>query len=837
MLMISPITRRGLNLKVGHTLRSRRGIYDLARGKQLWGNRLVISEEVHEALSTSKPIIALESTIITHGMPYPTNSKTANSLENIIRSKGVIPATIALINGRIHIGLTDSELMQLSDSNSNLKDLVKISRRDLGPSIALKRSGGTTVAGTMYIAESLGIKIFVTGGIGGVHRGAENSMDISADLLELGRTPMAVFCAGAKSILDIPRTLEVLETQGVCVASYGNKQDFPAFYTPSSGCQSPWRVGDAEAAARLIYTQLTLPNKLATLFGVPIPSQHAEAGEEVQKSVEQAVRESVEQGIDKKGKEVTPWLLKRVGELTGGKSLGLNVNLIENNARIGAEVAINLSEIYKSEFGNHGNALNYIYSSPAASNPTNESNLIFSQDKVTFSTKSENITIPTHSSGSTLIPIPSSSSKAVLAKPTVLVFGSAAIDLTSTSPHTLEPRTTTPGTVFVSPGGVGRNIAEAAQNFLPENSVQLISLFGTNKNTPSIPKQDQILIDEKIITSDTAKEVEEPDSFGKLLLLELNSAGLRTDGLIGKSGKSTAVCSLTLEKNGDLVAGVADMGIVEIMSIESVEQSIRQNTPEMVVFDCNLTEKVIRKILQICGDLNIPTFCDPTSLPKIPRLTSSLISALPESPGNLRPLTQISPNVLELDQIYQLINEEISNSDEIEKICWEYINSLNLNTEFRNQLDNFLSKLENQNNDIDVKWIKENGIIQKIIKLLPFIQSFWLKNGSKGLIHFEISPSPVYSSSRNNSRLEVTYKLDENSRFHSGKSIKLTYYQSPKINQNEIISTTGAGDTLVGGLVAGLINNEKNQYGHESEWVKKALENVKKSLKSRRAVG
>ncbi|WRT65479.1 uncharacterized protein IL334_002422 [Kwoniella shivajii] len=823
--MLTRIFRRGLSVHPHQRLGSiiaRKGIHDLVTAKRLWGNRMVISEEVHHALSTSQPVIALESAIITHGMPHPTNLNTASSLETIIRSKGVAPATIALINGKIHVGLTESDLIQLSDPDSMIsKGAVKISRRDLGPSIAMKKTGGTTVAGTMYIAESLGIKVFVTGGIGGVHRGAENSMDISADLLELGRTPMAVFCAGAKSILDIPRTLEVLETQGVCVASYGDNQDFPAFYTPSSGCQSPWRVGDADAAARLIYTQLTLPSKLATLIGVPIPSEYADAGLEVQRSVEQAVRESVEKGIDKAGKEVTPWLLKRVGELTGGKALGLNVNLIENNARIGADVAVKLAELYRleSEFGigrekrnGRGNAFNYIYSPPSSSAKRLSQNNPISSSTTAVPTSSPKSTIRSTPSGGTLPP------------PQVMVFGSAAIDLTSTSPSRLEPRTTTPGTIFVSPGGVGRNIAEAAQNILPENSVQLVSLFGsTAPNAHNHSDGEEINLDK-------------PDAFGKLLMLELASAGLRIDGLIGQIGKATAACSLTLEKNGDLVAGVADMCIVETMSPDVVEQSIKRQKPEMVVFDCNITSKVIDAILKTCGELNIPTFCDPTSLPKIPRLTTSLLSLLPSSPSDPRPLTHLSPNVLELDNLYSLLTS--SHSDEVEEKSWEYINSLNLTSNWRNAVERFTNQITPQTNYKDKEWISNQGIITKMIGCLPFISSFWLKASNRGLLHLHLTstpPSPVSSSSTEieaRGRDSISYKLDDGG-VHKGKWIVLTHYPSPDINQDEIVSTTGAGDTLVGGIIAGLINAQQD----EQAYVEKALQRVKRSLMSRRAVG
>ena len=214
------------------------------------GGRLVLSDEVEHALAHRLPIIALESTIISHGMPQPTNLDTALSVENIIRTAGVTPATIALLDGNVHVGLSQAQLERLADLT--VKGTVKVSRRDMAPVLAQRLTGGTTVAGTMVVAHSVGIGMFVTGGIGGVHRGAEKSLDVSADLTELGRTPVAVVCAGAKSILDIPKTLEYLETQGVCVATYALTPDFPAFYSPKSGLKSPWHVQDATSAAALI---------------------------------------------------------------------------------------------------------------------------------------------------------------------------------------------------------------------------------------------------------------------------------------------------------------------------------------------------------------------------------------------------------------------------------------------------------------------------------------------------------------------------------------------------------------------------------------------------------
>ncbi|KAK8861369.1 hypothetical protein IAR55_002188 [Kwoniella newhampshirensis] len=787
--MICGTLRLSSRSKVPSSLRR---LSSLTRAQQTWGNRLVISEEVTHALQTSSPVIALESAIITHGMPLPTNRTTAQSLERIIRAKSVVPATIALINGRIHVGLSKQQLTELSDPESAIaKGSVKVSRRDLAAAIALGKTGGTTVAGTMFIGSSLGIRIFVTGGIGGVHRGAESSMDISADLIELGRTPMAVICAGAKSILDIPRTLEVLETQGVCVATFGEQQEFPAFYHPSSGCQSPWRVPDASSAGRLIHTSLTLPTPLSALLAVPIPSEYSEAGAAVQTSVEQAVRESVEQGIDKRGKEVTPWLLKRVGDLTQGRALELNVKLIENNARVGADVALKVAELFQNS-----HASSSIYSYPVMAGPSTTTN-------------SSSKSAPQQSS-STLPP------------PSVLVFGSAAIDLTSTSPQTLVPGTTTPGAVFVSPGGVGRNIAEATQNLLPPFTVQLISAYGLASDRPSPSAVNGEISKGTAVRDETVQRQTEADAFGKLLKLELDSSGLRTDGLVGRLNGNTSVCSLTLEKDGDLVAGVADMGIVETLTGEVIEKSIRDIRPKMVVFDCNLLEEVIKSLLETCQSLDIPTFCDPTSTPKLPRLLPSLISLLPTSPTTPRPLAHLSPNVLELDLIQSLLTSSLT--DEQSAQGWEYINSLNLDSDWRNSVDRFTSSKERE-------WIRKEGIVQKMVALLPYIDSFWVKASNRGLIHLHLKKAPPSSKSSQGGRAErIVQKLGG---AHGGRYLILTHYPAPRIDPTEIVSTTGAGDTLVGGLVAGLVDGGDN----DEVWADTALQRVVRSLKSRRAVG
>ncbi|GJJ13915.1 hypothetical protein Clacol_008172 [Clathrus columnatus] len=280
-----------------------------------------IAPEVEEALNSGLPVVALESTIITHGMPYPINLTTAVSVEAQVRSTGAIPATIAILKGRIVVGMSRSQLEHISDAQSGARDLIKVSRRDLATMVGLKLSGGTTISATSLIASSVGIKVFATGGLGGVHRGGEITWDVSADLTELGRTPIAVVSAGIKSILDVERTLEYLETQGVAVITYGPDRRFPGFYIPDSGYKSPWNVNSPEEAAMIIDAVDALGLKSGVLFAAPIPESHSKDAAVIQDAVDKAVKESEEKGVNKLGRDATPWILRRVAELSKGKSL------------------------------------------------------------------------------------------------------------------------------------------------------------------------------------------------------------------------------------------------------------------------------------------------------------------------------------------------------------------------------------------------------------------------------------------------------------------------------------------------------------------------------------
>jgi pseudouridine-5'-phosphate glycosidase len=296
---------------------------------------LQFSANVRHALETGLPIVALESTIISHGMPYPENISTAKEVENIITRHGAIPATIAIIEGKISIGLTESQMEFMATENQ----IVKASRRDLPVILTKKLHASTTVAATMICAHLAGLEVFVTGGIGGVHRNAVQTFDISADLQELARTNVAVISAGAKAILDLKLTTEYLETLGVPVLGY-QTDEFPAFYTRTSGISVNYRVETAAEIADIVRTKWELGLGGGVLIGNPIPVEHSMNPEDMQHAIKVALNEAEQRGIE--GKDVTPFLLDKIKDLTGGESLAANIALIKNNARLGAQIAVAL---------------------------------------------------------------------------------------------------------------------------------------------------------------------------------------------------------------------------------------------------------------------------------------------------------------------------------------------------------------------------------------------------------------------------------------------------------------------------------------------------------------
>lgn len=289
--------------------------------------------EVRQALADGKPVVALESTIITHGMPFPDNVETARQVEADIRAEGAIPATIAVLDGKIRIGLDDDDLDRLAKAD----DVMKCSRADLSFAVASGRPGSTTVAATMMAAEAAGIAVFATGGIGGVHKGAEETFDVSADLDELGRTPVLVVCAGAKALLDIPKTLEVLETRGVPVIAYGT-DELPAFWSRGSGLSAPYRLDTAEEIARLLKVRAGLGGHGGVLIANPVPEESEIPQDEMAGHIATAIDQADRDNI--KGKDVTPYVLGAILDLTGGRSLVTNIALVRDNARLAAKIAV-----------------------------------------------------------------------------------------------------------------------------------------------------------------------------------------------------------------------------------------------------------------------------------------------------------------------------------------------------------------------------------------------------------------------------------------------------------------------------------------------------------------
>lgn len=303
------------------------------------GEYLDIKDEVKEALDAGKPVVSLESTIISHGMPYPKNVETASKVEEIIREAGAIPATIAILDGKLKVGLSRDEIEYLGKKGI---EVTKTSRRDLPFMVAGSKDGATTVAATMIISDLAGVKVFATGGIGGVHRGAQESFDISADLEELGRTDVAVVCAGAKSILDIGLTLEYLETAGVPVVGF-DTDELPAFYTRRSGFGVDYNMDSPKEIAEVLKAKWDLNIHGGVVVANPIPEESAMDYDLINGAIEEAVEEAEAKGI--KGKASTPFLLEKVKDITGGDSLDANISLVYNNARLGAEIAVQLSKL------------------------------------------------------------------------------------------------------------------------------------------------------------------------------------------------------------------------------------------------------------------------------------------------------------------------------------------------------------------------------------------------------------------------------------------------------------------------------------------------------------
>ncbi|KAF9237314.1 indigoidine synthase A-like protein [Melanogaster broomeanus] len=712
-----------------------------SRSLSYQGAPIDVHPEVEDALASGRPVVALESTIITHGMPYPASLEMAQSVEDIIRSTGSTPATIGLIEGRVKIGLQPRELERLASRSA---DPVKLSRRDIAPAIALKRDGGTTCSSTLIFAALAGIKVFATGGLGGVHRGGENTMDVSADLHELTRCPVGLVSAGVKSILDIGRTLEYLETLGVPVVSYAESDDFPAFYTRKSGFKSPWGTDDPETAARILYTQKQLGMSNGVLFAVPIPAMYEAAGTTLQEAVETAVQESEETGVSKSGKEVTPWLLKRVGELTCGKSLESNIALVQNTALVGGRIAAKYAKISK-ENGNGQNVRMKHVPGPASGGVVQE--------------------------------------LSSLHKASVIVVGCAAVDVTSQAQAgtRFDHKTTCLGKVSVSLGGVARNIAEAAHRVMSG---------ATKEGTATLlvaPVGD--------------------DAFGSLITDLTESLGMRTDGLVSVQGQRSSVCNLLLDAQGDLQSGVADMDLAQAWNADQILPILKDHHPRLLGLDGNTSSETLTTLVTESLKMGFQSeFFEPTSVLKSTRIFPAVAANLGKSDRSV--VSFVSPNLIELAQMYQdaRTTYDLMSHDH----WWTVIDNFGLGSQFRMDLEQ-LARMAVSDTAPDLgtlSFMVDQGVVQMAVNLLPFFQHLVIKCGKFGVVvamRLNKAEASIWAMERSNPRSRYITAHSQS----SDEIVVVQHFPPLQVAQDARLNTTGAGDSLVGALLAVLAQNPK----------------------------
>ena len=578
------------------------------------------SDEVANALAAGDPIVALESTIISHGMPYPQNLDTAREVEAIVRAHGATPATVAIMDGTINVGLEDFHMERLAKEGQSA---TKCSRRDISLVCARGGIGATTVSGTMIASELAGIEVFVTGGIGGVHRGVEDTMDVSADLSELGRTPVVVVCAGVKSILDIPRTLEYLETQGVAVMGW-NTDAFPAFFTVDSGKRAPIRVDTPEEVAAWLRVNKDLGLKSGAVVAVPNPDPADQAV--VDGALEQALREVKNGRIA--GKEATPYLLKRLNELTGGESLRSNIALVKNNAIVGSQIAVSRATMQKTMrrmpqgVRTISSAVTTV-AAPAVASPAESACSSLPLYTSSFSTSTSlSMVFDSKDRGNPII------------------FGGATADIISYGSGEVRHGTSTVGYVQHTHGGAGRNVSECLGRVWCHDG--------------DIAKGD----DRRPVFA----SVVGCDETGKAICCALDDVGIDTSHIKFVEGQRTAIYNAILDADGDLIAAIADMDILDNIDVTMVQTVLKKigKRPAMVIVDGNLSEAVLGLI---CAEWrasarspsnSVPIWFEPTSVLKATRVCSAEV--LPH-------VHLISPNTDELRAIAQML--ELEEKDDV----------------------------------------------------------------------------------------------------------------------------------------------------------------------------
>ncbi|OGE51985.1 hypothetical protein PENARI_c011G09672 [Penicillium arizonense] len=742
------------NLLKGARL-SRARYHDFAQSKFF-----KVSEEVRDAVATGKPVVSLETTIYTHGFPYPDNIALAALLESVVRANGGVPATVGIVGGVAKVGLNAEELIELA-STAEKKSALKVSRRDLGYICGLglagkKLHGGTTISGTMILSELAGIKIFGTGGLGGVHRGGENSMDISADLTELGRTPVTVISSGCKSFLDIPRTLEYLETEGVCVGTFADGRegpvDFPAFFTRESGIRSPKVIQNEAEAAAIVYAQSKLPVSSGIHFANPVPLEYSIPKADMDLVIEEAVRLADVEGYH--GSDNTPFVLAKIKELSGGKSIAANRALIESNAKRATLVAVELAKLEQSDRAED----RHMPAIPGVVSPVPD---IPQQD----------------------IPKQINSTPTPIEKADVIVAGSLAIDLscdytpfgdelTQVAPV---PHTSNPAVIAQSLGGVGHNVAVAA-NYVG-SSVIFCSVVAD-------------------------------DLSGRAALSTLEKEGLTTTGvsvLPATPGTRTAQYISINDIKKDLLVAMADMGIVELPESQLDfdgfwEPLIERTKPKWVVIDANWRPEVMAKWSAVARKHGARVAFEPVSTAKARRLfggdasgTGATIGPKHTVPDNA--ISLASPNKLELAAMFTAAREaQLFESTG----WWHVIDSMNMSPAGSRERLVALTSLA----------LVDEGLPQQTIQLLPFIPCIITKLGGAGALLTQLLPpgDPRLTDPESAPYILARSHVDSDVPF-GGVYMRL-FSPATILGAQDIVSVNAAGDTLLGVVVAGLAKGE-----------------------------
>jgi len=634
------------------------------RNKRALLSMVRTTPEVAAAIAEGRPVVALESTIISHGMPYPRNLEMARAVEDVIRKHGATPATVAIIDGIPKAGLNESDLLKLANNSSG--SVLKASTRDIAHACATGAMAATTVASTMRLAHLAGISVFATGGIGGVHREAETTMDVSADLLELSRTPVTVVCAGIKSILDIPKSLEVLETNSVPVLSYGTSV-FPAFYTNDSGISSPRSVNTTSEVANIMHYQRLLRLDSGVLVAVPNPSPAH--GDKIQYAINFALAGAKNEGIA--GAKVTPYVLDKVQQLTGGESLESNIALVLNNARIAAGIAVDYAKLAESQAAVAGakdvSAVkvympgNVVNGTAFTTATTTASAATVSEVVVATPSASSTPSVPLVSGtvqpqnasdgeyGDSLPVHPSSATTGAAhaeataqhdrlhnkGNPDIMVVGGAVVDLIGYVTSLTKYRTSNPGQLNVSHGGVGRNIAESLARL--GRNVSLATTVADDVNGRSI------------LDGGSATGIDM--SFVRILppnapTTETNHSDTSTAATTATTATTvhrTAMYNAIHDNSGDLCIGVADMSIFTQISPEYIHSlTCAIASARIVVADGNLSKEAFAALADVCAQQGVPLFFEPTSDHKC---------LLPFHAGRIQKVDILKPNVSELVQM------------------------------------------------------------------------------------------------------------------------------------------------------------------------------------------